>query len=261
MNKTIIAAAVLAAMTACNKNIIEHPASEAGFGYINLGVSADTEMVMTKGVAENADYNDFNVTLKQGEAVKWTKEYKDITEADLKVAAGTYTIEVENLTSDEAHPAGEKGEVRVSGSAQADVKAGLPEDVTVACRPVNAKVSFNYTAKFAEVFKTSSVKVGTAARTLAVNMQLDTDSKETLDAAFFESENLTWTLNTTNANDVEKTYAKTFKPSANKWTVVTFTVGDVAGTINVTITVNNQITEEFSITEEIDPLQGTEVIK
>lgn len=50
MKKTIIIAAALVAMTACNKNLIE-VSSVDGFGYINLGVSADTELVVTK--AEN----------------------------------------------------------------------------------------------------------------------------------------------------------------------------------------------------------------
>ena len=43
MKKTIIIAAALAAMTACNKNVIEVVPADA-FGYIDLGIMTDTEM-------------------------------------------------------------------------------------------------------------------------------------------------------------------------------------------------------------------------
>ncbi len=260
MKKTFIAALALVAMVGCNKNIIESPAvAESEYGYINLGVSADTEMVVTKGVAANEEYASFNVTLKQGGQTVdgWPKEYSAITDDDLKVAAGTYSIYVENLTSEEAHPESAKGQVRVSGTNSVVVKAGLPSACEIMCNPVNTKVSFNYTEKFAQVFTSHEVNVGTATRNFNLTTALDTET--VADAAFFESEQLAWTLKATNANDVVKNFSKTFTPEAGKWTIITFTVGDTDGTINVTITVNGTITEEVKVTETIDPLGGEDV--
>ena len=48
MKKTIILAAALVAMTACNKSIIETSNPADGYGFIELGITADTEMVVTK---------------------------------------------------------------------------------------------------------------------------------------------------------------------------------------------------------------------
>ena len=52
MKKIMIAAAVLAALTACNKTLIEGPMADSEYGYINLGVTADTEMEVTNKAGE-----------------------------------------------------------------------------------------------------------------------------------------------------------------------------------------------------------------
>ena len=69
MKKTIIFAAALAAMTACNKSLIENVNPADSYGFIDLGITADTEMVVTKaGCVMDADaLATYNVTLKQGE--------------------------------------------------------------------------------------------------------------------------------------------------------------------------------------------------
>ena len=76
MKKIIIFAAALAAMTACNKSVFETAAPSEGFGYINLGISADAEMVVTKApTTPSSDaLANYTVTLKQGETAKWTKK-------------------------------------------------------------------------------------------------------------------------------------------------------------------------------------------
>ena len=105
----MIAAAVFAALTACNKTLIESPVADSEYGYINFGLSSDLEIVDTKASATVTKNNStYNVYLKQGTTDKWTsgdknyKEYGDIAENDLKVPAGTYVIEAENYTETEA---------------------------------------------------------------------------------------------------------------------------------------------------------------
>jgi len=253
MKKTIIIAAALAAMTACNKSLIEMtPAQE--LGTISLGVTADTEMVVTKAGSE---FDTYNVTLKQGETVKWTKEYSAIQESDLKVPAGTYTIEVENVTVEEAY-ATENGVIRVSGKSDVTVSAGVSSDCTVACTPQNSKVSFISDASFNEVFTAASVSVKeSASRTVEMEVA-QTHSDAT--AAYFEPATMTWTLTATTKLDSKKrTYSKEFSTTKAKWTQVAFTTGNTDGQITVTITVDGQITETITITEEVDPFTGTVV--
>ena len=91
MKKTIIMAAVLVAMVGCNKSIIESPVADSDYGYINLGVTAETEMVLTKGIITEADLAGYKVNLlKDGMQLDgWPKAYSSITDANWKVPAGS----------------------------------------------------------------------------------------------------------------------------------------------------------------------------
>ena len=88
MKKIMIAAAVLAALTACNKTLIEGPMPDSEYGYINFGLSSDIEIVDTKAATTVEKNNStYNVYLKKDGAYQWSsnyKEYSEITEADLK---------------------------------------------------------------------------------------------------------------------------------------------------------------------------------
>ncbi len=267
MKKTLIAAAALVAMVACNKNIIEISNQETGFGYINLGVSADTEMVVTKGVeaTDATDLTGYNISVTGTQIEAREGQYENVKDNSefWTVPAGTYTVAVENYTTEEAYVLNKgKGAVRVSGTSEVEVKAGLQSPCAIECKPINSKISFEYTEAFKEVFPTATVKAGTTERTFDFEMLL-ADSEGTPDVAYYEpTETIVWTLTATNSNDVVKTYTNAEKPQAlkeGKWTVVTFTVGSTDGSINVTITVNGEITETDEVSAEIDPLGGTVV--
>ncbi len=252
MKKTIIIAAALVAMTACNKNIInEQVAAEAGYGYIALGVTADTEMVVAK--ADTPDLTGYNVTLKKGEDVVWGPEEYGSIEADAwKVEAGNYTIYVENLTVAETY-ATEPGVVRVTGQNDVTVTAGVSTSCTVNCRPANSKVSFMYSPEFDVVFDEPAVSVKESdARTVEMTVG---ESHLEANAAYFEPGTLTWTL-TAKLGGETKTYSKDFTTVKAKWTQVTFTTGSTDGQIQVTITVDGEITEVETITATIDPITG-----
>lgn len=263
MKKIIIIAAALVAMTACNKSIIEvSPAEE--FGTINLGITADTEMVVTKGIITEENLKGYNITLKkEGNVVEgWPKEYEAIEDADWKVSAGSYSIYVENLTVEEAY-SNAKGTVRVSGETQVTVTAGISSSCTVACEPQNSMVSFMYSPDFDTVFDDPAVKVnagainvnGSELEARELDMTVGTSHKED-DAAYFEVATLTWTL-TAKLGQETKTYTKDFTTQKAKWTQITFTTGSTDGQINVTITVDGEITETHTITATIDPIDGT----
>lgn len=259
MKKTIILAAALIAMTACNKSIIETSNPADGCGFISLGVTADTEMVVTKaGAVMTADQlASYNVTLKQGETVKWTKEYSDITSDDLKQPAGTYTLYVENLTEEEAAPAQDKGSVRVAGSADVTVKAGINNPVSVPCEAVNSRVTV--ANEFTEgIFKSAEITITDGSRALPMAW----GHTEENGAYYSAGKNITWTLTVTLADDTKKTYTdpEATATVARKWTQINFSNSSTNGNIVVEIVVDGEISEAIEVSETIDPLQGTPVV-
>ncbi len=271
MKKTLIAAAALVAMVACNKNLIESPVAQSNeFGFINLGVSADTEMVVTKGITTEADLTDYEITLKKDDAKVWTKTYAEVTEAGdaiWKVAAGNYSVLVENITTAEVYDGThEKGQVRVSGESSVVVYPGISSSCTVECTPQNSKVSFLYTEKFAQVFQVSTAALNVTDEAKAFDMEMmqvaEELDKNSLDAAYYEPTVLTWTLNIKNMNGEtgdDKSYSSTVTTKKATWTHVTFDTGDTTGTINVTITVNGEITTTETITAVLDPMDDKNV--
>lgn len=261
MKKAIVMAAALVAMAACNKNIIETPETE--YGYINFGITADTDMVVSKAgeVYENYLVSLYKVEGESRTPVWENKVFKDIdAENDWKVVRGDYAVYVENKAKAETVPADSKGEVWVSGEGTCTVMAGLPSDCPVACEPTNTVVTISYTDDFVEVFGTSvETKVAqadgsreftmTAGHDQAANGVFYLVDEETGKAA------LKWTMETA-LN--ENTYSKSFDSQRGKWTQITFTTASTDGAIKVTITVDGEITDEDVITidETIDPLEG-----
>lgn len=279
MKKIMIAAAVLAALTACNKTLIESPIADSEYGYINFGLSSDMEIVDTKVQSAVEKTNStYNVYLKKDDADQWTsgtdgakkyKEYSAITTEDLKVPAGTYIIEAENYTETEAESANNKyGDVRVKGKSNTiTVEAGKATNlVTVQCTPVNAKVTVGFAEDFITVFGDAKVTLIDGDRTL--NMTPATVTKEstgttetykhttetTTSVAYFnvDKDTLSWSIKAS-VGGSEKTYSNTFTVEANKWNMITFKAGK-DGNINFSITADTGITASSSITPEVDPL-------
>lgn len=276
MKKIMIAAAVLAALTACNKTLIESPVADSEYGYINFGLSSDLEIVDTKASATVTKNNStYNVYLKQGTTDKWTsgdknyKEYGDIAENDLKVPAGTYVIEAENYTETEAEAANNGyGDVRVKGSSQSfNVVAGASTaKVTVSCVPVNAKVTVAFADGFTDVFNTPTITLIDGSRNLAmtpataaaVTSDQTTTYNHTVEVgtsvAYFNVDNgaLSWKIEAI-VGESKKTYSSTFTVEANKWNKITFKAGK-NGNIVFDLSADTVITDSIEITPEIDPL-------
>ena len=269
MKKIIIFAAALAAMTACNKSVLETATPAEGFGYINLGISADAEMVVTK--AERTPTEDelasYTVTLKQGELRRWTKKYSAITSDDWTVPAGTYTVEVENLTVTEAYAntdsSNPNGKLRLAGSSPVTVVASKTATCTVPCTVANAKVTFITDDSFNIAFTSPSVsvsqKIGETRRTVEMGTPGSAHDAENITAAYFEAGQnaATWTLTATLKGETEpKTYSKAITLTAGKWSQVTFSTTKTNGTISLTVTVDETMTD-VPVSESIDPLEGT----
>ncbi len=259
MKKIIIAAAALVAMTACNKNLIEVSNPEAGYGYINLGVTADTELVVTK--TGDVDKSNYQVSLYNSEGtLQETRAYSEILENGWKVVAGSYKFKVENILeaniyNKEVNNA--KGQLYIAGESDEafEVHAGLTTEQTVDCSVKNAKVSFQYTEAFIEVFPEYVLNVASASKSFPLSMLQAGADRNTLESAFFAPGAVTWTLNATRQDQEVKLYTSSFDAAPASWTIVTFSVGSTGSTIKVTINVNDTIVEE-QINAELDPMEG-----
>ena len=261
MKKTIILAAALVAMTACNKSIIETQLPESEYGYINLGVTADTEMtVITKGgdAPETPVYNDYYVTLIQGSTVKWgPTKYSEVS--DWKVAAGTgYTLRLENKAPETDGSSNGYESIHIVGtSVSFDVQAGLETDVDVACVPVNSMVTVANNG-FTDVFEETKITIIDANN----HSKVMTWGHEQSNGAYYPANStISWTLEVTMKDGItKKRYTcpenKKFTTQADKWSQLTFSTTSTSGEIKVAITVDGTIDSTIILTEDINPLEG-----
>ena len=261
MKKTIIIAAALVAMAGCNKTIIETPMAD--YGYISLGVSADTEMVATKAISTEEDLEGYTITLINTDKTQtvWSKVVgtDEIAEADWKVPAGNYKVTATNYTDGFYSQNDGKGAVRVYGEGAVAVTAGTTNTCTVACVPVNSMVSFTADKSFTDVFNSYSVEV-VESDDRSVEMTVGS-SHTSAGAAYFEPGTLTWILTATPKLGAESTYSRTFNVTAAKWTQVTFSSNNADGKISVvTITVDDTIDENDADpkVEIVDPFKDVQ---
>lgn len=183
MKKTLFAAAALVAMVSCNKTLIETPDSE--FGYIDLGISADTEMeVVTKsGEPTPKDAGDtYRVKLeKKGTENNWVSCWSGLTEANgvltdgwvtygylnsnastlLTVPGGNYRITSENIDGtaiyDDNHA---NGQMYVMGTTEEfTVSSGKSVSKSIACTIQNSKVVVKKGSGFDTYFKDAEIQV------------------------------------------------------------------------------------------------------
>lgn len=260
MKKIFLFAAAAAALVSCNKNVFQGTGSEELYGSISLGVNAESEMLVTKAasVMDAEALASYNITLTKiaegGNTVVWNhREYSEIT--DWKVPAGTYSLEVENLTEAEAAEAnGGNGAVRVLGTKNFTVEAGKTTDVAVECTPQNSRLSFAANEAFNSVFSNPTVSV-TKPRT--VNLGTPASTHEASTSVYFEPVTVSWTLTATPAfSDTQKTFNGTVDLQKASWSQVKFTTKNTDGKISITVSVNDEITEVVDVEAPIDPTQS-----
>lgn len=252
MKKTIIAATVLVALTACNKSIIEvAPVQE--YGTISLGVTADTEMVVTKATELDATAAANYIISLNGSQKSWTKAFSGITDEDRTMPAGSYTMQAKNISDEEA-VAGNGAMQLVSPVTDVTVAAGNNTPVTLDCKVANSKITVATAAGFSDVFTLGEDPVVFTAGER--NVALTPGAHAEAEVAWFNVGQVTWTLTAkVNSTNTVKTYTGSFDAAAAKWNQLTFQAG-ADGTISLTITVDETITE-VPVTETINPLGGS----
>ena len=276
MKKTFFAAAALVAMVSCNKTLIETPESE--FGYLNFGISADTEMsVTTKATVEQSILNSYYVTLmKVGENNSqdtnvWSsaKQLTSISENDKKVPAGSYYIVVENKTATACHPDNNLGEKHIYGKGEAvSLTAGGTAELSAAASVINSKVTVDYTELFSDTFEDATVAVSLTGDTNGRSYTFNSSNKGHDDdnAAYFpadtkasDSEQYFASLSmkiTATVGGQSKEYSITTSVNRKTWAKVTLDSG-VDGTITISISADDAMTEGAVETITIDPVNGT----
>ena len=274
MKKIMIAAAVLAALTACNKTLIESPVADSEYGYLDFGISADTEMsVTTKAQVSQETIKSYYLTLmKVGEngsqdANVWgsSKQISSIIDSDKKVQAGSYYIIVENKTAANCHPTSGAGEKHIYGKGEAvALVPGGTAQLSASASVINSKVTVDYTNQFSTTFANATVAVSLGGRSYTFNSQnkghndnnavyFPADSKDDDSDQYYAL--LSMTINAKVAN-VDKTYAISTTVNRATWAKVTLDSG-VDGTITISISADDGMAEGSIETIKIDPLNGS----
>ena len=256
MKKLIIFSAALAALVSCNKSIIEMPVASDEKGYIVLDVATSDVMVETKALAANTNLTGYNISLidKATSTTLWTKEYEAAqTEEDAwKVAPRNNTNKVENKREKEVYTNNSSaGEIRIAGQKDVTVNAGQTSTCSIACSPVNAKISFNATSEFLSMFQGATVSVTGSERTAELGSVTTSDGTP----AFFNPMEVRWTLEAT-VFSVAQEYSGVVTLQAAKWSKVTFKTNSTNGIISLEISVNGEITDIIPLNVTIDPSTG-----
>lgn len=269
MKKTLIAAAALVAMTACNKTLIETPMTDSEYGYINLGITADTEMVVTKTGESTEDYLValYEVDTKNTETTDDDESNKIVDFVKLsqftnKQPKGTYYMEAQNVLPGVAHPAtDDKGQIyRLGKSEYFTLEAGKSSDVTIETKIQNTGITVDYTEGFKKVFPSAEVKV-TGLNGRFYTFAGDEIGHDKNKIAYFAvssegSTNLSIDVKLNN----DKTVNLSRSAGKATWNKITFGIGD-DGLINVTITVNDNLEEQAIDEVKIDPITGKVVVE
>lgn len=258
MKRFLFSVVVLAAVIGCKKTEVS---SEGEYGFISLNLSSDAEMtVVTKAELTEAELAGYNVTLKDmatNEVV--TKEYAEISKDGWKVAPGTYSVFVENLTDAEAAPAGDKGTIRLAGLGEdVLVAAGVPTPVDINCTPANSRVTVAYDEAFEQVFANAKVNIGTVDRNFDMVW-----GHEAANGVYYPGETpLSWTISADLSGN--SAMSKSFSSEepvttvAGKWTQITFTTSTTDGSIKVNITVESEFSETDDVIVPIDPFEDND---
>lgn len=187
MKKTLLIAAAFVALTACNKTLIETQVPESDYGYINLGITADTEMEVaaTKADESTPTYKSADGTYrvkleKKGTSDSWEACWSDLSSGNgvltngwvtyaylktnkdnlLKVSAGTYKISAENIDGTQIYVDHVNGQMHVSGnSGEFAVEAGKSVTKSFNCSIQNSRVIFKKGDNFDSYFKNSQIKL------------------------------------------------------------------------------------------------------
>ena len=200
----------------------------AEYGYISVSVSTDVEIEDAATKSEQlpeSSYSEYNIALYNGETLVWKTKY-DVFLSDVqynRIPAGTYTLEVENCTEDDAEIG--NGRMRLFGSEQITVVAGRTSHADILCQMANARVTLAIDQDFASDLSNTGASVTDGKRKISLET-VDTD--HVLERAVYYNvgadgtKNLVFTVTTGIISiDKVKTFEVPVSVEGGKWNKVT----------------------------------------
>ncbi len=271
----MIAAAVLAALTACNKTLIEGPMTDSEYGYIDLGITADTEMIQTKAEITGDALNAYRIALydlsaspktavwgaQNGAtdgfityATAMSEQSKDLW----KVVGGkSYEVYVENMDDDGLYPDASVGFPHIYGNKSVTVSPGISTTCEVDCKPQNSKVTFACANDITTSFEIVNLVLDESGRNITLTSL--TGNHDNAQSVYFPaSKSVTWKFKVKPKGETtEKYYTSSVTTAAQTWTKVTFTTGETKGQIKVQISVTDSFNQTVTSDFKLDPFSST----
>lgn len=252
MKKTLILAAALVSLAACNKAVIDTPV--AGEGFLSFSLNADDVLVSTKAVVADDKLEDYNVILAptQDGQTGWTKTYAEVKGETFILSAGTYKVSAENITPLVAETG--NGALRVAASEQnVTVAANQTGTATLNCVAKSAKIVVEYTQAFTDVFDNYSFVVSKLDGTLRADGAKDLTLAHGVPAFYNGSVELQYTLTGTHKQNGNKTLGGTIDLTEGHSLKVVVNQSSASGGLGITITANDELIADEDQNVTIDP--------
>lgn len=240
MKKIIFIAASLFALAACNKEVINTPV-EAGKGVLNINVQSDDSVEINTKVAVSTD--NFTVAVKSGNSVIQSGKPNEMSVVLLP--AGNYSVYAENITSEEALSGNDgKGALHIAGASdEFTLDAGGTYTATVACVPVNAKITIAYEASFLNAFSSYTVTYDQIGGDRDFSgVQPSTDYFYNISSEASQNKVDVKLSATAKHDSSEKTHTQPITLEAKKHYAIKYSAG-ANGQVNVSITADDALTQ------------------
>lgn len=248
MKKTIIFAASLLALVACNKEVLT-TGNGSEVGYLSFDLSAeDGVKVETKG--DVSDFSSYSIFIGGSEYT-----YDQINGKTLSFAPGSYQVYAENYTLVEAETG--KGQKRIASPAYTvNVQAGEVATQAVSCSPQSAEVKVIYDPSFESVFTDQTFTLKKTENTAREDgtqiLPLTENDPVYWNVSSDEGLSLTYSITGTHSTQGAKTYGGTITVKKACSYTITVTQTSSKGDVQLTITAVDTM-KDMEQTITVDP--------
>lgn len=227
---SLIVLLVTLSIASCQKDDLE-----GNVGYLRVEVG--TNSYVSTRIAD--EYNPKQIALQiinsKGEVVTSTDDWETLAGTQLRLPAGTYTLNA----SSNGFDGSESGYdiPYYAGSEQVTVQTGKEVTANIVCTLANVKVTVNYDESFQQ-FKTATTQVTSALEGVAA---LNFTMNEELKPGYFPVGDLAVTVNVTNnAGQSNSQTTNITGVKARKHYILNFKVAEVGSIDKPTVTINGE---------------------
>lgn len=227
---SLITLLVFLTVASCQKDDLE-----GNVGYLRVEVG--TNSYVSTRIAD--EYNPKQIALQiinsKGEVVTSTDDWETLAGTQLRLPAGTYTLNA----SSNGFDGSESGYdiPYYAGSEQVTVQTGKEVTANIVCTLANVKVTVNYDESFQQ-FKTATTQVTSALEGVAA---LNFTMNEELKPGYFPVGDLAVTVNVTNnAGQSNSQTTNITDVKARKHYILNFKVAEVGSIDKPTVTINGE---------------------